>query len=197
MNKTEIPFSKKKSLLMLLGAIIFVAIGVWFAAYPPSNPPRLSPIIIQILGIVTLLFFGMGVIVCIKALITKKIGLTIDSSGILCDWGKASVGFVPWEDIVDVKDYYINGQGIIMIIVNNPQKYIDRQKNAFLRRTANMNYNLYGTPVQISTSLLKCDFDELYNLLKVELEEYRIQKGKVNPHYLNNYIDETKRRTEV
>ncbi|GAB6009420.1 STM3941 family protein [Dysgonomonas reticulitermitis] len=196
MDKIEIPISRRKSILILLGAIMFVVVGIWFAFYPPPNPFRLNPVFIQILGVVSVLFFGVCGVACAKTLITKRIGLTIDSSGILCNSGGAAVGFVPWEDIIDIEDYYISGQGIIKIIVDNPQKYIDRQKSAFSRRIAEMNYKLYDTPVQISANILKCDFAELYNLLKVELEENRVQIGRIDPHYLNNYVDETERRIE-
>jgi hypothetical protein len=106
------------------------------------------------------------------------------------------MGFVPWEDIIDIEEFYVSGQGIIKIIVSNPQKYIDRQKSAFSRRIAEMNYKLYGSPVQISANILKCGFAELYSLLKVELEENRVQTGRIDPHYLNNYADETERRIE-
>lgn len=197
MDKIEIPISKKKSILILLGAIVFVIVGIWFIISPSLFASKINPFIIQTLGVAIVLFSAVGVFVFIKTLTTKNIGLTIDSTGILCDFGKASIGFIPWEDIVDIEDFYVSGQGIIKIIVRNPQEYIDRQKNAFLRRMAEMNYKLYDTPVQISASILKYDFSELYNLLKVELEENRVQIGRIDPHYLNNYVDETKRRTEV
>ncbi|MFV0538983.1 MAG: STM3941 family protein [Dysgonomonas sp.] len=197
MDKIEIPISKRKTILMLLGALLFVVGGIWFIISPSLFASKFNPFIIQALGVVTILFSGGCGIVFVKTLTTKNIGLTIDSTGILCDFGKASVGLVPWEDIVDIEEFYVSGQGIIKIIVDNPQKYIDRQKSAFLRRIAEMNYKLYDTPVQISASILKYDFAELYNLLKVELEENRVQIGKIDPHYLNNYVDETERRTEV
>lgn len=197
MDKIEIPISKKKSILILLGAIVFVFVGIWFIISPSLFASKINPFIIQTLGVVTVLFFGLCGIACTKTLITKKTGLTIDSSGILCDLGGIAIGFVPWEDIIDIEEFYVSGQGIIKIIVSNPQKYIDRQKSAFSRRAAEMNYKLYDTPVQISASILKYDFSELYNLLKVELEENRVQIGRIDPHYLNNNIDETERRTEV
>jgi hypothetical protein len=196
MDKIEIPISRKKSILMLLGSLLFVAAGIWFVISPSSFSGKYDPVFILALGVLIVLFFGLGVFVSVRLLLQKKGGLTIDDTGIICDFGKNPVGFVPWEDIVDIEDYYVSGQSIIMIIVNNPQKYIDKNKNAFLRRMAEMNYKLYGTPVQLSANILKCDFAELYNLLKVELEENRVQIGRIYPHYLNNYVDETKRRIE-
>jgi hypothetical protein len=196
MDKIEIPISRRKSILILLGAIMFVALGVWFVMSPSLFSSKYNPLVIRILGVVTVLFFGVCAIALVKALITKKTGLTIDSSGILCDSGGIAIGFVPWKDIIDVEEFYVSGQGIIKIIVSNPQKYIDRQKSAFSRRMAEMNYKLYDTPVQISANMLKCNFAELSGLLKVELEENRVQTGKINPDYLNYYVDETERRIE-
>ena len=196
MDKIEIPISKRKSILMLLGALLFVAIGIWFVMSPSLFSGKYHPVFILALGVLIVLLSGLSVFVSVRLLLQKKGGLTIDDTGMICDFGKNPIGFIPWEDIIDIEDFYVSGQGIIKIIVSNPQKYIDRHKSDFSRRMAAMNHNMYGSPIQISTNILKYDFAELYNLLKVELEEHRVQIGRIDPHYLNNYVDETERRAE-
>ncbi len=79
MNRKEIYTSKKKSILILLGSIVFVTIGVLSV----MNPERFitilfpNPDIIRIIGIASILFFGLGIFVGIKRLIKSEIALII------------------------------------------------------------------------------------------------------------------------
>jgi hypothetical protein len=62
-------------------------------------------------------------------------------------------------------------QKFLMIFVTNPDKYISRQTNVLKRKTAEINYKSYGSPISLSTNTLKCNFDELKNILQTELDK--------------------------
>jgi hypothetical protein len=58
-QRIEIPLSKSKIILMFLGALTFVAIGIWFVIAPPkiensywSNPKKIA-----IAGYASIIFF--------------------------------------------------------------------------------------------------------------------------------------------
>jgi hypothetical protein len=57
-----------------------------------------------------------------------------------------------------------------MVLVNNPDDYINRQTNPLMKKMAAMNYRSYKTPVSITANTLQYDLEELYGLLKERLE---------------------------
>jgi hypothetical protein len=59
----------------------------------------------------------------------------------------------------------------IRVIVNNPNEFIDRQKNILVRKNVETNFKKFGSPIQISTNGLKIKFEELYELMTNELNE--------------------------
>lgn len=178
MDKIEIPISKKKTILSIIGALMFILVGIWFVIYPPHEflTFSVSAALGQILGAIAILVFGIFSIGLFKILINKKVGLTIDSVGILWNAGGLSVGFVPWEDVVEIKEYKINGQPFINVIVTDPQKYLHRYKSYLSRRMAEMNIKLCGTPVNISATSLKCNFRELHKLLTFAFDEHKANR---------------------
>jgi hypothetical protein len=169
-EKIEIQISKGKSFLILLGAVGFVITGIYFILNPPHN---YNPFFIRIIGIVTIVFFGFGIIVALRSLFEKKIGLIIDNNGILDNCSGISAGSIPWENIIEIRDIKIKGQKIFLIIVNNPEEYIEKQQNSFLRQMVKISYKIYGTPISISANILKCNFNELKNILQEQFKKYK------------------------
>ncbi|NJM80956.1 MAG: hypothetical protein HC854_17510 [Flavobacterium sp.] len=49
-----------------------------------------------------------------------------------------------------------------MIITKNPEAYISRQKGVLKRKTMQLNYKSYGSPICISANALQTNFDSLY-----------------------------------
>jgi hypothetical protein len=60
-----------------------------------------------------------------------------------------------------------------MIVVNNPEKHIDKQSNLICKYTAKMSYKMYGSPVCIVQNSLKCGLDELNEILQIQLQKYK------------------------
>ena len=75
MEKIEIYSSKKKAFWLLIGSLIFVAIGILMSFYFENR-------IEQLIGLVTILFFGLGVIASIRSLAKNKLMLVVDSVGV-------------------------------------------------------------------------------------------------------------------
>ena len=72
-----------------------------------------------------------------------------------------SAGYIPWTDVLEIRETNVVNQTFINLIVKNPQDYIDRQKSAFKRKLMQINYNSYGTVIGISANGLKCEYHEL------------------------------------
>jgi hypothetical protein len=171
----EIPLSKKKMILTLFGAIVFVAIGIWFLIDPPqiSNPVFGDPTLLFIVGLTSILFFGLVAVVVIRKLPDNKAGLTINEQGIIDNSSGVSAGLVLWSDIEEIRVSQVMSQKFLMFIVRNPQDYINRQSNPLKRKGMEMNYKSYGSPVSISANALQTNFDNLYDLLNKKLKEHK------------------------
>ena len=168
-----IPLSKGKLLLSTLGAFAFVAIGFWFVLAPPSRTgSSLESTLLMVLGVVAILFFGSITILVIRKLYDSRPGLIINEQGISDNSGGLSLGQILWTDIEDIQVLQIQRQRLILILVKNPQDYIDRQSNGWKRKLMAMNYKQYGTPLSISTNGLKISFVALLEILRYHLAAF-------------------------
>jgi hypothetical protein len=164
LDVTEIPLSKFKLVLLLVGAALFIVAGFWFVKHPDMF--QRVPLLITIVGYLAIVFFGVVALFIVSKLFDPMPGFVIDDNGIVDNSSAFSVGFIPWEDIVDVSVTEVSKQKIILIKVADPQDYISRQPNALGKQTARMNYRMYGSPVSVTTNSLKISADQLYDQIK-------------------------------
>ena len=173
-NRIEIPLSKKKIALLLLGSIAFVAGGIWIATNPERFIPNIfritDPEIIRIGGIVGILFFGATGIYGIKKLFDKKVGLIIDSDGITDNSNASGIGLIEWNDITEIRTKQVMSTKFLLIDISNPEKYIGKAKNGMQAKLMKANINMYETPLSITSNTLKFDFGELEKLIQTEFK---------------------------
>lgn len=174
-EQIEIPLSRKKMVLSLLGAIMFVVIGFWFIIYRDQidTPILGDPILISIIGVISILLFGLISILLFRKLFDKEAGLIINQQGIVDNSSGVSAGVILWSNIKEIKVTQVMSQKFIMIIIDNPQEYIDKVSNSLRRRNIEINYKSYGSPINISSNALKIGFDDLHQLLTDKMKEYR------------------------
>jgi hypothetical protein len=167
-QRIEIPISKTKIVLMLIGALAFVALGSWFVLSPTTfkSTQWINPAFITIVGYVSILFFGLCAIFCIRKLTGNQPGLIIDEKGLIDNSSGLSAGHILWSDIEDVSVIEIHKQKLIMIHVKNPHDYIVRHNNLVKRKGLELNNKMYGTPLSISSNGLQTSFDNLLAILK-------------------------------
>ncbi|PCI95703.1 MAG: hypothetical protein COB15_11905 [Flavobacteriales bacterium] len=174
-EQIEIPLSKNKMFLTLLGAIAFVGLGLWFLINPPKSNHWLlgNPTLIFIIGLASILFFGLVAVTIFRKFSDKKPGLIINKQGITDNSSGVSAGLIPWTDIQEIKMSQVMSQKFLMFIVSNPQDYLDKVTNPLKRNAMKMNYKTYGSPISISSNALKTNFDELQKLLEYKMNEYK------------------------
>ncbi len=182
-NRIEIPLSKNKIILLLIGAFIFVVFGILFVIEPENfvtNSTHLKlrnrifskyPELIRVIGVVAIGFFGAVCIYGIKKLIDKKVGLIIDSNGITDNSNASSIGLIEWNDITNIRTIRIMSTKFLLIDIVNPEKYIGKAKNRIQARLMKANMNMYETPLSITSNTLKYDFNELEKLIQSEFEK--------------------------
>lgn len=169
----EIPLSKSKILLMLLGALLLVAIGFWFVIKPPiiANSFWGNHTKIAITGYASIIFFGLCALLFIRKLQGSKPGLIIDDKGIVDYSSGISAGVILWSEIVNISVMVIQRQQFIMLYVKEPQSIIDKQASMFQRKIMQLNYKMYGTPLSITSTGLKISFDDLVKIIMDKFEE--------------------------
>lgn len=176
-NQIEIPLSKKKIYLMLLGSLLFVGIGIWMIIsrhqYADSFPT--SNTVMLVVGIISILFFGYIAFFLIKKIPDNTPGLIINEEGIFDNSSSVAAGLVLWSDIQEIKTTAVISQQFIMIIVKNPEEYINKQEGSVKCKAMQMNYKSYGSPISISANALNTDFNELYKMVQ---NKFAVIKGQ-------------------
>lgn len=182
-NQIEIQLSKTKIIFLIIGALLFVTIGLWFMITPPeiSHSGRQSffynPTFLFFVGLLSVLFFGICFAFGLKKFFDKKPGLILNEKGVFDNSSGLSIGLIPWVDIEEVAVISINSNKFIVIRVNNPQDYLDKAKNRFTRKSMAINYKWYGSPIAISAHSLQIRHKDLYELLVNKIKEYRSNKN--------------------
>ena len=172
-NRIEIELSKTKIVLLLIAAIIFVILGILLASNPEewTSLRHKSPDFVRAMGFISIVFFGVCGAFISRKLFDKKAGLIIDDNGITDNSNATSVGLIDWEDITGVSRVEIASTKILLLQIKNPDKYIERVKNALSKRAMKANHKMYGSPISIISSSLKIDFKDLEALVKSELKK--------------------------
>lgn len=165
-----IGYNKSKALKLFLGSILFVFLGLHFVFYSDTYD-RHSPLTMQILGWITIVFFGLGIYVSVRMFFQKTPTFEINWEGIRYDLKKAS-SFIPWQDIEGFSETEIHKQQIILIHLVNPSDYISRESNPIKKKLLEFNYEHYKTPICILPSMYNISL----NQLMANFEKYAVKK---------------------
>lgn len=166
-NRIEIPISKSKTIWLLVGSLIFVLICTGMLI---SKDTVLYQ---KIIGIIGILFFGLGLVVFPQRLLDKTPGIVIDKDGITDNMTKPRVGTIRWGDISHVEITKIYSTKMLLIFVHNPAKYL-KKVEGFNSRGLKNNLKLVGTPFCIPASILKMRLEDV----EVIINRYIAGEGK-------------------
>lgn len=172
-ERIEIQLSKTKILLLLIGATVFVVLGIHFIINPEQFKSTIfrNIEIIRIVGIASVAFFGLCLVFITKKLFDKKVGLTIDQNGITDNSNRANLGIIEWTDITGIGTIQVASTKILMLETDKPEKYIERAKNGIAKSAMKANYKMYGSPLSIISNSLKIKHDDLQKLITKEFEK--------------------------
>ncbi len=171
--KREIPLSKTKILLAIVGSLLFVLLG-GYLFLTAANPlqMRYNPILLKSVGVASILLFGATGIYGVKKMFDKNIGLTIDDIGIIDNTNASSVGLIKWVDITAVQTQQVASSKFILIYTSNPDFYLDKTKG-LKKKILEANNRMYGTPFSITSNTLNFNSNALEKILNESLEQHR------------------------
>ncbi len=168
-----VPLSKRKLTRNLFFSLLFLVAGFLFVVKPLWFIRSTNTTVITIVGYGTMIVAALVVVVLIKKINDKKPGLLIDTEGILDNSSGVAAGKIYWKDVRKFSAENVSGQAFIMIDVKNPNDYLRAQKNPIKRNVMELNQRLYKTPLNITTTGLKIEFDALYALLQQQFQLYK------------------------
>jgi hypothetical protein len=175
MERIEIYTSKKKSVLLLLGSIAFVALGIWLLieADNLTGWRARNPIFTRVIGIASILFFGLGIFVSIKRLIKSEIALIIDPIGLNVNPKKSASEFIKWKEILGFEEVKMQSTRILIIGVKNPEYWLEKESSAIRKKMMQFNINNYDSPFNIAASGLDISSTDLNETLNKYFEKYK------------------------
>ncbi len=170
MNTIEIPFSKSKLALAIIGSALFVTLGAFLVFSWSDELGASNNMTKKVLGIICMLFFGAVGIFGIIKLFSSKSAMTINEEGILDNTTATSFGLIKWENITGFKIEEMMSKKYLVIQVDNGEEMIEKSKG-FLRKTMKMNYSMYRTPIAIPSTVVNYKLPELKELLEKMMDE--------------------------
>lgn len=176
-DETVVELSKTKTLLAVLGSCAFVAVGVYWLSLDEDSIRSQrgfgllfnNPTYVYMVGILAIVLFGFLGLLALPKLFNRKPGLVFNNVGIVDNASSLSVGLIPWSDVVGWEIFEIQSHKLLIIKVNDPQKYFDRG-NSVKRALNKGGYN--GHPIGIPSIALKTNFSELVTLFGQYQEKY-------------------------
>lgn len=175
MQTQVIPASKGKTVLLILGSAALVAASLWVLSLDAQSIAQQrrfnSTGIVYGAAWTGAIFFGFCGIVGIVRLFSSKPGLVMDHEGVHIMYLRRNQT-VLWQDISAFAEYRVQKQKQILVMLSDPQSYINRY-TGLAKWWIKTNYRLAGSPISLSSSLLKISHDDLIAQLTAHLVHYR------------------------
>jgi len=175
-NVITFTIKKKKISLLILGAflaIIFGGLELYLLNILKFGTGKL---IMLCLAIVSCFYL----IVCIGGLIQFKkeqfTGIYLSDEGVNDISTGNNIGTILWKDVENIKIMSELGnpkRKYIVLKVQNPTEYIQREISLSKRRTLELKLQYYGSPICFSNRALNCTFDELKDAVFVKYNQYK------------------------
>ncbi|MCY0969752.1 STM3941 family protein [Chryseobacterium wangxinyae] len=179
-EQIEIRLSKVKMIMMFIGGLSLFVIGLLLVFFEPGYIDYTSrrswimrPIPRFLSGLLLIIFFGFFLVFILIKLFDKKKGIIINKIGIIDNSSGLSVGLVLWSDIKEIEIVTINHQKLIMLILKNPQDYLNKVTSKLKRKGMQINYKWYGSPISISANTLQISHKDLFRLISEKMEQYK------------------------
>ena len=172
--KFDVPISKGKTLLMILGALAFVACGIWLWNLEDTDT-RHYPGYVKVVSVACIGFFGFCASIGAVKLLDRRPGLSLDEEGITDNSSGFSAGRIKWKDIEGIDTTKIKSTRLLLIFVKDPQAYLSKM-NPIKKMMMTLSIRMYGTPFCISSNSLSCDYDTLVSLIESRINKTSSQQ---------------------
>ena len=172
-NNLIIFSSKKKIFIQIVLNVAFISLGIWLLFHNEKfgNSFFEKYKLGYLIGGLSISIFGSFLLFWILILLRKSPAIVIDHNGITENSTFISLGKIPWSDIDSVRTTKVNSVRLITLILNDPKKYIDKQKSFFKRKIMIQNFKKNGSPISIQTTSLLTNHETLKQVIENKLRE--------------------------
>ena len=170
-NKIKLTIGVLLILFILVGCIWIVSLPLW-----ANRVGHIGLVIImEILFIGFALICGNLLRIGLVRLLKHDYAVMIDNEGIYNNTMSLNTIIIPWNDVMKVSQQYYNRENIILVFVKNHDNYLNHERKIELRGLHKTN-NKFGTPVHISTNILKGTSSEVFEALNTFFDNSRQEK---------------------
>ena len=170
-NQTVIKKNIGKQVLLFLGCAAFV-FGCFHMMKGTFKSSRYSPEFLMVIGIIGILFFGLGGIAMIFSFLKSSPALIINEKGITNHSQAGSAYLIEWDNIQLIKIITVSGKKLIAIELIDDQKVFD-QVNAPTRTLMKLNARFYNTPAFIASSMIEMKIEDILSLIRQKRSEQK------------------------
>lgn len=168
--------AKRKKLSLPLLGFISLLIGVGGVYWAGSMRYGGGRFIILTIGVFSLLVAFFCVYSLIQLAKENDTAIYISDEGIYDVSTGNTYGTIVWTDIEDIRvmdDISELKNKYLVIKVSNPTEYIQRERNMSKRRSLELRFQYYGSPICISNRALNCTFEELRSAVMLKYEQHK------------------------
>lgn len=159
------------------GSLVFVCVGIGLYMIA-EKVGDIELLWLKIIGIISIIIFGLCLLFYIKILINRKPALIVTDEGIIDHSSYIGAGMVKWKQIEHIDFINYGGQVFLGIYTYDPELIISRT-NGFKSILNKINRRLLPTQVNIPVKNLNCSVDELVDQInghRAKAKEMRNQQ---------------------
>ena len=163
----------------IIGALFFLLVSFFFFQFGMGLERVAGRFLSLILFLLTLIIAFFCVIGFVYLKKEKFIGFFISSEGFNDISTGHRYGIVEWKDVAKIRiveDLDHRGKKYICLKLKNPQEYIGREPVQYKKRSLELKYHYYGSPVCFSNRGINCTFEELESTVRVYYDNYLIRQ---------------------
>jgi hypothetical protein len=151
--------SRKKLVLIAIGAFVLAAIGVFII-----KDPEIYWLIRILGGYLGVPFFGACLGYALFRLTKPKPSLVINDEGVFDNASAVGAGMLKWSEIAEVKITSYMGQRFLSIVPNNLEEILQRQ-SILKRWLMKANRGLVDSPFNVPEIALTLKLEEILSLI--------------------------------
>ena len=135
-----------------------------------------EPVWLKVLGVIGIVFFGIGGAFALYKNLTGKIGVSIDDNGIYVNGD-----FIEWKNVTEVEKIQIlHEEEMLVVRTNDCEQRIAQAGNMLVRWTLRSNYKRYGGIHLVDDSSVNGTLDAFRDLCM----EYKERADKREANHL-------------
>lgn len=174
----KIAYNKKQLIAPLFGALVLLMLMLHLLTDASEDNIVLLgiPYLVEVLALICFSFFGFIIFIFYKKISDQSPALIINDEGITDNTNVVGSHLITWDSIEEFCIKTINKHEFILIMVKNPEAYIQAETKKIVRYLLKRKMKKFQTPFVIVKLYVETDFTALSNIM----EERKKQIQTVN-----------------